>query len=249
MKPPAGREGGFPGGNSAFTTTHWSAVVTAGHGHAAEAAAALETLCRAYWYPLYAYVRRCGYPHEDAQDLTQDFFSQLLAKDYVARADPDKGRFRSFLLAGLKNLMSHQREKARRLKRGGDHVFFSIDEQKAEDRYRCEPADELTPERVFERSWTATLLERAAQRLREEYGASGRAELFEELRGFRLDAPEPPAYAEAAARLGLSDSAVKSAIRRMRQRHHQLVRDEIAHTVSDPAEVDEEIRHLLQVVA
>ena len=249
MKPVATSGGGYPGGEAAFTTTHWSVVVAAGRAASPQASAALEELCRTYWYPLYAYLRRCGYAPEDAQDLTQEFFAQLLAKEYVARADPHKGKFRSFLLVGLKNLVSHEREKARRLKRGGGQKVISFDEQVAEDHYRFEPADELTPERVFERSWAATLLERAAGRLREEYCASGKAELYDGLCGFRLDAPEPRAYADAAARLRLSESAIKSAIRRLRQRHHQLVREEIAQTVADPAEVDEEIRHLLQVVA
>lgn len=249
MKPGATGTGPFSGGESAFTTTHWSVVVAAGHRDSPEAAEALETLCRTYWYPLYAYVRRCGYSCEDAQDLTQEFFAQLLAKDFVARADPLKGKFRSFLLAGLKHLLGHDREKARRLKRGGGRTIVSIDAQTAEDRYRSEPADELTPERLFEQSWASTLIERAAVRLRDEYSAADKAELFEELCGFRLDAPEPRAYAEVSARLGLSESAVKSAIRRFRQRHHQLVREEIAQTVKEPAEVDEEIRYLLRVLA
>jgi RNA polymerase sigma-70 factor (ECF subfamily) len=224
-------------------------VLAAGDPASPQAAEALERLCRTYWYPLYAYVRRGGHGTEEAQDLTQEFFARLVAKDYVARADPDKGKFRSFLLTGMKNLLCDEHDKARRLKRGGGREVISIDEREAENRYGLEPVDAMTPERLFERSWATTLLERAANRLREEYLSAGKAELHEQLIQFRLDAAEQRAYAEVAARLGLSESAVKSAIRRLRQRHLQLVREEIAQTVADPGEVDEEIRYLLRVVA
>lgn len=232
-----------------FPTTHWSVVLTTAPPESPQAAQALETLCRSYWYPLYACVRRQGHSPEDAQDLTQEFFARLLARDYIARADPQRGKFRTFLLTGLKRFLCDEWDKARRLKRGGGQQIISFDAQVAEDRYRLEPRDEVTPERVFERTWTTTLLERAATRLREEYTAAGKPELYECLTDFRLDAPEQPAYAEAAARLQLGESAVKSAIHRLRQRHHQLVREEIAQTVADPAELDDEIRHLLGVVA
>lgn len=232
-----------------FATTHWSVVLAAGQRDTPQSAAALERLCSTYWYPLYAYLRRWGSNPEEAQDLTQEFFARLLAKDYLAKADPQKGKFRTFLLAGLKNLVCDELDKAGRLKRGGGQAVISIDEQAAEGRYGLEPVDELTPERLFERSWGTTLLERVASRLREEYVAAGKGELYEQLTEFRLDASEQRAYAEVAAVLGLSESAVKSAIRRMRQRHHQLVREEIAQTVADPSEVDEEIRYLLGVMA
>ncbi len=234
---------------SVFATTHWSVVLTAGQSESPQAAEALEKLCRTYWYPLYAYLRRWGSNPEEAQDLTQEFFARLLAKDYLAKADPQKGKFRTFLLAGLKNLVCDELDKASRLKRGGGQAVISIDEQAAEGRYGLEPADELTPDRLFDRSWGAMLLERAASRLREEYVLAGKAGLYEELTEFRLDVGEQRVYAEVAAQLGLSENAVKSAIRRMRQRHHQLVRDEIAQTVADPSEVDEEIRYLLGVMA
>jgi RNA polymerase sigma factor (sigma-70 family) len=233
---------------AAFATTHWSVVLAAGYRESPQAAEALEKLCRTYWYPLYACVRRRGYGPEDAQDLTQEFFARLLAKDYLARADPEAGKFRSFLLTGLKRLLCDEWDKSRRLKRGGGRQVLSFDEKLAEDRYRLEPVDNVTPEVLFERSWAATLLERAAGRLREEYQAAGRAELYEQLTEFQLDASQPRTYAEAATQLGLSHSAVKSAIHRLRQRHLQLVRDEIAQTVADPAEVDEEIRYLLGVI-
>jgi RNA polymerase sigma-70 factor (ECF subfamily) len=244
--PPAGvadvRAGFFP-------TTHWSVVLSSAPHESPQAAQALETLCRSYWYPLYACVRRQGHSPEDAQDLTQEFFARLLARDYIARADPHHGKFRSFLLTGLKRFLCDEWDKARRLKRGGGQAVISFDAQVAKDRYRLEPRDELTPERVFERTWAATLLERASARLQQEYANGRKGELYEHLIEFRLDAPEQPAYAVAAASLHLSESAVKSAIHRLRQRHHQLVREEIAQTVADPAELDDEIRHLLDVVA
>lgn len=235
-------------GAAAFATTHWSVVLAAGHGESSQAAEALERLCGTYWYPLYAYVRRQGNSPEDAQDVTQEFFARLLAKDYLARADPAEGKFRSFLLTGLKRLLWDEWDKSRRLKRGGGQKIISFDEKTAEDRYQLEPVDQVTPEVLFERSWTATLLERAATRLREEYRAAGRAELHEQLTEFQLDGAQERTYAEVAAQLGLSQSAVKSAIRRLRQRHLELVRAEIAQTVANPAEVDEEIRHLLGVI-
>ena len=235
-------------GGREFTITHWSVVLAAGHNSSPAALEALEQLCQTNWYPIYAYVRRQGYSREDAQDLTQEFFARLLAKDYLARADPGKGKFRSFLLTGIKNLLCDEWNKAHRLKRGGGRQVVSFDEQWAENRYRLEPADAMTPERLFERSWVLTLLERAAQRLRQEYINLDQAELYEQLTEFRLDGPGQPSYTEAAARLGLSPSAVKSAIHRLRQRHHELVREEIAQTVTNPAELAEEIRYLLRVV-
>jgi RNA polymerase sigma factor (sigma-70 family) len=232
-----------------FATTQWSLVLAAGQQrddvHASEA---LERLCRIYWYPLYAYIRRRGYTPEDAEDLTQEFFAQLLARGYVARADPHAGKFRSFLLAGINYLLCDERDRGRRLKRGGGQKVISFDEKAAEDRYRLEPADRMTPERMFERSWVATLLERAAGRLRKEYSAAGKAGLLDQLTEFRLDAIGQRTYREVAAQLGLSESGVKSAILRLRRRHHQLVREEIAETVADPSEVDGEIRYLLRML-
>jgi RNA polymerase sigma factor (sigma-70 family) len=234
---------------ASFATTHWSVVLAASDPGAPHAAEAIDRLCRTYWFPLYTYARRWGCDPEEAQDLTQEFFARILAREYLAKADPQKGRFRSYLLTGLKNLICDERDKAGRLKRGGGRKVISFDEQDAEGRYRLEAADNMTPERIFERTWTMTLLAQAVARLRDEYVASGKAELYEQLTEFRLDGPGQRAYAEVAAQLGLSESAVKSAIHRLRQRHHELVREEIAQTVAEPAEVDEEIRHLLEVMA
>ena len=229
-----------------FATTHWSVVLAAAHG-GDDASAALEQLCRIYWLPLYAYVRRHGYSHADAEDLTQEFFARLLARGYLARADPAKGRFRSFLLAGIKYLLCDERDKARRLKRGAAEVVLPLDAG-AEARHRRVADDTLTPDRMFERAWLSALLTQAAERLRDEYVDAGQGALFGALVEFRLDGDSSLSYAEVAERLGQSQSAVKSAIWRLRQRHHQLVREEIARTVADPSEIDDEIRHLLSIV-
>jgi len=223
-------------------------VLAAGQQELPQAASALETLCRSYWYPLYAYVRRRGYGPEDAQDLTQDFFAQLLRKNYPARADRVKGRFRSFLLHALNQSLIDHRERASALKRGGGQVFISLDEESPEERYRLEVADELTPEKLFERRWAQTVLDHALARLRSEFVAAGKGETYEVLQAFEPGEQCPLSYAEAAARLGVSESAVKSMIHRLRQRHRELVREEIAHTVPTVAEIDEELRHLVAVL-
>ncbi len=236
-------------GHSEFATTHWSLVLAAGErSNDARASEALETLCLIYWYPLYAYIRRRGYSPGDAEDLTQEFFARLLARNYLARADPHAGKFRSFLLAGINYLLCDERDKERRLKRGGGQKVIPFDEDSAEARYRLKPADKMTPECVFERSWVATLLERAARHLREEYTAAGKSALYDQLTEFRLDGQGQRAYGEVAAQLGQSESAVKSAILRLRRRHHQLVREEIAQTVADPSDVDGEISYLLRIL-
>jgi RNA polymerase sigma factor (sigma-70 family) len=232
-----------------FATTHWSAVIAAGQNSGPGAHAALEELCQTYWYPLYAYVRRLGHSAADAEDLTQEFFSRLLSKDYLARADPQKGKFRSFLLTGLKRLLSDEWDRANRLKRGGGKKTISFDAAQAESRYQLEPVDDRSPDYLFERSWAAALLERAAWRLQEEYAAAGKSRFFEQLTEFRTDSDEQRSYSEVAAQFGLGESAMKSAIYRFRRRHHELVREEIAQTVGDPAEVDEEVRYLLSVIA
>lgn len=231
-----------------FTTTHWSVVLAAGQQASPQAATALETLCRTYWYPLYAYVRRRGYGPEDAQDLTQDFFAQLLRKNYPARADRVKGRFRTFLLHALGQCLLDQQERASALKRGGGQVFVSLDAEPTEERYRLEVADELTPEVLFERRWAQTLLERAMERLRAEFVAEGKETQYEILGEFQPGEQGKISYCEAAVRLGVSESAVKSMIHRMRQRHRELLREEIAHTVPTVSDIDDELRHLVSVL-
>jgi RNA polymerase sigma-70 factor (ECF subfamily) len=231
-----------------FVTTHWSLVLRAGQGAGAASAEALEKLCRAYWFPLYAFARRQGHSPDDARDLTQEFFTHLLRTNALAQAGAEKGRFRSFLLASLKNLLANEWKKANRQKRGGGAVTFSLDDATAEERYQLEPADHLTPDKIYQRRWVETLLERVLTRLREECDASGRTQRFEELKTFLLDDKGTLSLAEAAARLGLSVGAVKGVVHRLRQRYREIFREEVAHTVAKEEEIDGEIRCLLQAL-
>ncbi|PWU14047.1 MAG: RNA polymerase subunit sigma-24 [Verrucomicrobia bacterium] len=208
--------------------------------------AALEKLCRAYWFPLYAFARREGCGPEDAQDLTQEFFSRLLAKEYLKMADPDRGRFRSFLLAAFKHMMANERRAASRIKRGGGTQAFSLDEQDAEGRYLLEPVEDQTPESIFERRWAETTLARVLDRLEAEY--TGHSLRFEDLKLFLVEPKGTAAFGPVAARLGVTESALKSVVHRMRRRYADLFRDEVAQTVADPAETQEEIRHVLGVL-
>jgi DNA-directed RNA polymerase specialized sigma24 family protein len=232
-----------------FATTHWSVVLTARDGSSADAQAALERLCRTYWFPLYAYVRREGYNPDEAKDLTQGFFARLLEKNYLDQVDRQKGRFRSFLLAALRHYLSDERDRASAAKRGGGYTFMSLDDHtSAEERYRLEPVDDMSPDRIFERRWALTVLEQAQKRLREECVAAGKPELYEQLIKTGTAGKNETTYAALGARWGMSESAVKSAAHRLRQRYHVLVRGEVGHTVSNPAELDEEIRHLMAVI-
>jgi RNA polymerase sigma factor (sigma-70 family) len=235
-------------GQPLFTTTHWSVVLAAARPEAPEATAALERLCRTYWYPLYAYVRREGHNPADAQDLTQGFFASLLARNSLLWVAPEKGKFRSFLLASMRHFLSDQRDRARAAKRGGTQQALSLDAQEAEERYHLEPVERLDAERIYERRWAMTLLEQALSRLREETIAAGKADAFASLKDF-VAGENDISCAEAAAQLGLTEGAVKSAVHRLRQRYRELVREEIAQTVADPEEIDEEIRYLITVMS
>ena len=226
-----------------FATTHWSVVLAAKQDDSSEATIALEKLCRAYWRPLYAYIRRNGHDATEAQDLTQEFFARLLARDYLQHLDHQKGKFRSFLLAYLKNFLSEQRRKAGAQKRGGGCVLVSLNEPVGEAGYLLEPVDELTPDQVFERRWAQTVLQAALNRLREEYSARGQAGLFELLQDYQPREPGGRSYAQLGAELGMTEAAVKSAVQRMRQRHRELLREEIAQTVTRPEEIEEELRY------
>jgi len=223
-------------------------VLTAGHSDTARAGAALEKLCQTYWYPLYAYVRRRGHSPEDAQDLTQAFFARLLERNWVGQADRQKGRFRSFLLSALNHFLADEWDKARAQKRGGGLAPIPLQFDVAETRYSHEPADNVTPEHSYERRWALTLLDTVLHRLQSEYEQEGRGELFATLHPCLVGDRSSQPYAELAAKLGVSEGTVKSAVHRLRQRYRQLLRDEIAQTVAEPGEVDEELRHLFAVL-
>ena len=232
----------------AFATTHWSLVLAAGRNSSAGGRAALEKLCRIYWYPLYSFVRLSGSAPADAQDLTQGFFLQLLKSNFLDAVAPRKGKFRSFLLASLKHYLSNERDRARALKRGGGIAPISIDEQDAESRYRLEPVDRMTPDKLYERRWALTVLEQALVRLQSEYAASGRGAVFEKLKGeLTADAERAP-HAGIARELDTTPGAVKVAAHRLRQRFGEVLRAEIAETVARPEDIEEEIQHLFDAL-
>ena len=231
-----------------FATTRWSVVVAAGGDDTAGARDSLARLCASYWFPLYAFVRRRGHSPEEAQDLTQAFFTKLLEKNWVADADRSKGRFRTFLLSALTHFLSDEWDRARAQKRGGGAATLPLSFDTAEERYVREPADPDTPERIFERRWALALLDEVVSRLRDEYEGDGKADLFVALHPCLVGERTALPYAELAQRLGTSESAVKSAVHRLRQRYRYLLREEIATTVSSPDEVDDELRHLFAVL-
>jgi RNA polymerase sigma factor (sigma-70 family) len=232
-----------------FATTHWSVVLAAGDRDAPQAAKALETLCRTYWYPLYAYIRRRGYSPQDAQDLTQGLFAALLAGNYLAQANRARGRFRTFLLTAFGNFLHNEHDRAIALKRGGGREMVSWEEHVAEGRYAQEPAGGLSPEQIFEKRWAATLLERVLARLRAEFEQAERLELFDQLKPHLWGEDEATPYAQLAARFNMSVSAIKVTVHRLRRRYRDLLRDAIAQTVADPAEIDGEIQYLIRVMS
>ncbi len=232
-----------------FPTTHWSVVLLAGQADSPQAADALEKLCRTYWYPLYVYVRRQGNSPEDAQDLTQDFFSRLLEKNYFAKADRDRGKFRTFLLGSLKNFLVNEWKRAGRLKRGGDLTFLSFDAKETEERYAGEPSDETNPANAYERQWAVALIEQVFSMLRGEYAAADKAQLFEALKVCVWGETSPAPYAEIGQQLNLTEGTVKVAVHRLRQRFRELLRAEVAHTVARPEDIDGELRHLIAIVS
>lgn len=231
-----------------FTTTHWSVVLAAGGKDAAQSLEALESLCSAYWYPLYAYVRRRGHGPADAQDLTQEFFARLLEKNWLADLEPEGGRFRSFLLTAMNRFLANEYDRSRSLKRGGGRVPVSLDRDETEGRYACEPATDETPERIFEKGWALTVLDQALARLGQELEADGKGRYFERLSPFLSREADPGEYAKIGGQWGMSAGAVGVAVHRLRQRYRESVRQEIARTVADPAQVDAEMRHLLEAL-
>ena len=234
-----------------FHTTRWSVVLLSAQSQAAGSKEALTELCKLYWYPLYGHIRRRGFSPDDAQDLTQGFFLDLLEHKALTRADQQKGKFRSFLLASLKNFLSNEAQKARCLKRGGQIQFVSVDFSEAEDRYeREEPAESLTPEKIFDARWAFALLGETKNRLRQEYLDSGKAAVFEALKGFvdPVTTESLASYEEVAKQLNVSVPAVKTLIHRLRKRNTAIVREEILRTISDPADVEAESRELCQAL-
>jgi RNA polymerase sigma factor (sigma-70 family) len=232
-----------------FVSTHWSVVLAAKDGASPRASEAFEQLCRTYWPPLYAFIRREGHDEADAKDLTQEFFLRLIERDYLQHLKHQRGRFRSFMLTLLKNFLSEQRGRAAAQKRGGGKIFVPLNPTGEASPYLTEPVDHLSPDQIFERRWAQTVFQVALNRLQEEYVESGRGPFFNLLKEFQPREPGAPSYAEIGERFGMTEAAVKSAVQRLRQRHREILREEIAHTVTSPAEIDEEIRHLREVLA
>lgn len=230
-----------------FATTHWSVVLCAGRSETTRGRNALAALCETYWYPLYAYVRRQGHSPHDAEDLTQGFFARLLESESLSRVSPEKGKFRTFLLVALKRFLTNEWHHANSQKRGGGSFRVPLQGHTAETRYVAEPSEQLTAEKLYERRWALTLLDRVLSRLSNEFNAVGKKEQFENLKPYLMAERESIPYAEAAAASGMNEGAIKVAVHRLRRRFRELFREEVGHTVARPEEIDEEIRHLLAV--
>jgi len=232
-----------------FVTTHWSVVLSAKDDSTTQADAALEHLCRTYWWPLYAFVRRRGYGAHDAQDLTQEFFARLLARDFLRAVDRTKGKFRSFLLAALEHFLAKEWRRGNAQKRGGKFTFVSINDETAEQPYLQISSRDRSPERIFEQQWATTLLNQATTHLRLEFVKSGKGELFKTIKVFLTGEKKAASYVELATKLETTEAALKMAVSRMRQRYGELLRSEIANTVSDPAEIEAELRALFTALS
>jgi RNA polymerase sigma factor (sigma-70 family) len=232
-----------------FVTTHWSLVLAAGRGDSTRSRAALEKLCRNYWYPLYAFVRRLGHGAHDAEDLVQSFFAVCLEKNYLGAVEQGRGRFRSFLLIALKRFLANEWDKQHAQKRGGAQIPVALDSLTAEERYALEPAEQLSADKLFDRRWALTLLERVVQRLEAEQHATGKGEQFEALKECITAVGRGTPYAELAQQLSTSEGAVKVAVHRLRARYRELLEEEIANTVASPADIDEERRELLRALS
>jgi RNA polymerase sigma-70 factor (ECF subfamily) len=230
-----------------FATTRWTVVLAAGQRAAPEANAALEELCRTYWYPLYAYVRRRGNSREDAEDLTQAFFARLLEKDYLEGVTSERGKFRAFLLMAIKRFLANEWDRAHAQKRGSA-APLSLDWQDAESRYQIDPADNLSPDKLYDRSWAVTMLERVITRLRDESATEGKGGQYELLKPFLMFGKSEIPYSKAAVALGISEGAARVAVHRLRRRYREILREEIAQTLSDPGQADEEVQALFSAL-
>jgi RNA polymerase sigma-70 factor (ECF subfamily) len=250
MTPGTDTASSSPGHDAHFTATHWSVVAKVGDEDPAVRAAALEQLCRAYWYPIYSFIRRSRHcSHEEAEDLAQGFFAQLVEAETVKRADREKGRFRTFLLGALEKFLVNDWKRQHRIKRGGRSQTISIDEAVAEGLYGCEPVEREPSDTAFDRRWAATLLRRVLDRLRKEYVEAGTTDLFEELESSLLGKGAERSHAETAAKLGKSEAAVRVAVHRLRVEFRRVLRQEVADTVSSGEEIDDEIRHLIRAAS
>ena len=237
-----------PGGR-VFATTRWTVVLQAGGPTSAGSAAALEQLCRTYWYPLYSFARRSGLSAHDAEDLTQSFFAFLLDNDAIARADRERGRFRNFLLAAFRNFHANERAYQAAAKRGGGKIVVSLDELQAENRYQHEPKSDLSPERLYDQKWAASLLDQVMQSLRVEYASLGKGALFDVLRGVVWGGGQTAGYAELARQAGLTEGAFKVAVHRLRARFRECLHQEVAQTVASPGDIEDELRQLLSALS
>jgi len=234
-------------GPAAFTTTHWSVVLEA-QGESPAAQEALEKLCRGYWRPIYCFVRRQGARPEEAQDLTQGFFALLLERRDLRTVRKEKGRLRSYLLTALKHFLVDERRRAMAIKRGKGERLIPLEELRAEERGDMEPADPLTAERIYERRWASTLLDRVLSRLEDQYRARGNAALFDSFNQLLGDEPGAPSQADIAAQLGMTENAVSQAFYRFRQNYQSFLREEIAHTIANPGDIESELRYLIAVI-
>jgi RNA polymerase sigma factor (sigma-70 family) len=231
-----------------FATTRWTVVLAAGNRSTPQADVALEELCGTYWYPLYAYVRRHGHSREDAEDLTQAFFARLLEKNYLEGISSNGGKFRAFLLVALKRFLANEWDRANSQKRGGGAMPLSLDWQDADTRYQINPADNLSPDKLFDRAWAVTVLEHVITRLRDENSADGKAKIYEQLKQFLMAGKSDVSYTQAANALEMSEGSVRVAVHRLRRRYRELLREEIAQTLSDPAQAEEEMQVLFSAL-
>jgi RNA polymerase sigma-70 factor (ECF subfamily) len=232
-----------------FATTHWTVVLAAGQRHTPQSDGALEELCRTYWFPLYAYVRRRGHTKEDAEDFVQEFFARFLEKNYLAGLSAERGRFRAFLLAALKHFLANEWDKSQAQKRGGGAAHLSLDWQTADTKFQFAATNEPSPDKAFDREWALALLAKVIERLQQECAADGKAKLFEQLKIFLTAGKGALSHADAAQKLGMDEPAVRVAVHRLRKRYRQLLRDEISQTLADESQVDEEMRALFGAFA
>jgi RNA polymerase sigma-70 factor (ECF subfamily) len=232
-----------------FVTTRWTVILHAGRRSTPQADEALEELCQTYWFPLYAFLRRKGESKEDAEDLVQGFFARLLDRNYLEGVASERGKFRAFLLASFKHYLANERDRAGRQKRGGNVPHLSLDWQAAHTRYNIEPVDQLSPDKLYDRAWAVTVLERVITRLQAESTAEGKSALFAQIKPFLMLGRGATPYAQAADKLKLTESALRVAVHRLRRRYREMLREEVAQTLAEPSQTEEEMRALIEALA